>query len=192
MTPLPAPAVEPSAPTIIGGKKIWSAGTLRYTTAGIVCLFFWLLLGDFAWSMRDRSVGPMAQWYLNQLNVPNIVFGLLLTSFPAAVSFVLVPIMSVKSDRHRGRWGRRIPFLLVTTPLAALGMLGLAFAPIVARWVHSHFPGQSEMLVSVICFAVFWAAFEFATIASSSLFGALINDVVPREMLGRFSGCSAR
>ncbi|MFA6288037.1 MAG: MFS transporter [Opitutaceae bacterium] len=183
--PLTTDALAPDAPS---AAKTWSVGTLTYTTAGLVALFFWLLLGDFAWSMRDRSVGPMAQWYLNHLDVPNLLFGLLLTSFPAAVSFLLVPIMSVKSDRHRGRWGRRIPFLLITTPLAAVGMIGLACAPIVAKWVHSHFPGQSEMLVSVVCFGVFWAAFEFATIAGSSLFGALINDVVPKELLGRFYG----
>ena len=33
-------------------KKIWHAGTLTYTTAGVVLLFFWLLWGDFAWSMK--------------------------------------------------------------------------------------------------------------------------------------------
>lgn len=182
------PVVQESAEITRPGRKIWSVGTLTYTSGGLVALFCWLLIGDFAWSMRDRSVGPMAQWYLNSLNVPNLVFGLLLTSFPAAVTFFLVPVMSVKSDRHRGPRGRRIPFLLVTTPLAALGMIGLACAPLVARWVHGHFPGQSEVFVSVLCFAVFWAAFEFATIASSSLFGALINDVVPKEFLGRFFG----
>jgi MFS family permease len=35
---------------------------------------------------------------------------------------------------------------------------------------------------------VFWAVFEIASIASQSVFGALINDVVPRELLGRFYG----
>jgi MFS family permease len=151
-------------------------------------LFFWLLFGDFAWSMRDRSVGPMAQWYLNHLDVPNILFGLLMTSFPAFVGFVLGPVISVKSDRHRGRWGRRIPFLLVTTPLAALGMIGLALTPLLAKWVHGHFPEQSELVVSVVCFGVFWAAFEVATIAGQSVFGGLINDVVPKKYLGRFFG----
>lgn len=99
-----------------------------------------------------------------------------------------MPVIGVKSDHHRGKWGRRIPFLLVTTPLAALGMLGLAVSPLVAKWVHSHFPGQSEMVVAVVCFGVFWAAFELATIAGGAVFGGLINDVVPKELLGRFYG----
>jgi len=169
-------------------RKVWRAGTLTYTTGGLVALFAWLLLGDFSWSMRDRSVGPMAMWYLNHLGVPNLLFGLLISSFPALIGLVLGPVISVRSDRHRGRWGRRIPFLLVTTPMAAFGMIGIAVTPLLAQWVHGHFPGQSEMVVSVMCFGVFWAAFEIATVASYSVFGGLVNDVVPQALLGRFYG----
>ncbi|AHF93841.1 MFS transporter [Opitutaceae bacterium TAV5] len=176
-------AVASAAPA-----KTWTVGTLTYTSGGLVVLFCWLLFGDFSWSMRERSVGPMAQWYLNQLKVPNLLFGLLLSSFPALIGVTLGPVISVKSDRHRGRWGRRIPFLLVTTPIAALGMIGIAVTPLVARWVHGFFPEQSEMVVAVVCFGVFWTAFEFATIAAQSVFGGLINDVVPKPLLGRFHG----
>jgi MFS family permease len=216
--PLPenAAASSSEAPPPVSnaaGQKTWSVGTLTYTSAGLVTLFFLLLAGDFAWSMRDRSAGPMAQWYLGHLKVPNYVFGLLLTSFPALVGLILGPIISVKSDRHRGKWGRRIPFLLVTTPLAAFGMIGLGLTPVLAKWLHSlGTPGhpfgawlhetlggsalggrllslvENEMVVSVVCFAVFWAAFELATIAGQSVFGGLINDVVPHSLMGRFYG----
>jgi len=168
--------------------RVWTNGTLVYTSGGLFALFALLLLGDFSWSMRDRSVGPMAQWYLKDLGVPNLLFALLISSFPALVGLILGPIISVKSDRHRGPRGRRIPFLLLTTPFAAGGMVGLALTPLIARWVHGLMPGQSEILVAVICFGIFWAAFEFATIAASAVFGGLINDVVPKELLGRFYG----
>ncbi|AHF91738.1 MFS transporter [Opitutaceae bacterium TAV5] len=184
MTPVTADNPPSSPPA----AKTWRSGTLVYTSGGLVVLFCWLLFGDFAWSMRDRSVGPMAQWYLNHLNVPNLLFGLLISSFPALIGVTLGPVISVKSDRHRGKWGRRIPFLIVTTPIAAFGMIGIAVTPIVAHWVHGHFPEQSEMVVAVVCFGVFWAAFEFATIAGGAVFGGLINDVVPKELLGRFYG----
>ncbi|MGE9292672.1 MAG: MFS transporter [Puniceicoccales bacterium] len=168
--------------------KQWKVGTLTYSSSGIVILFAWLLLGDFSWSMRDRSVGPMSQWFLDQQNVSSLLFALLVSSFPALIGMFLGPYISVKSDRHRGRWGRRIPFLLVTTPLAAMGMIGLGVTPIIASWVHSHFPDQSSMMISVICFGVFWAAFEVATVTSQAVFGGLINDVVPEKLLGRFYG----
>ncbi|MDR1284406.1 MAG: MFS transporter [Opitutaceae bacterium] len=181
--------------------------------AGIVVVFLWLLWGDFSWSMRDRSVGPMSQWYLNELKVSQWVFALLTATFPAVLHFVLGPIISVKSDRHRGKYGRRIPFLLITTPFAAVGMLGLAATPFVARWLHAVLarehafggwlhgvldgsaPGawlighlQDPVSVSIACFGVFWAAFEFATIIGGAVFGGLVNDVVPKPLLGRFYG----
>lgn len=196
-----------------GGKaRIWTAGTLTYSVSGIVVLFAWLLLGDFAWSMRDRSIAPMSQWYLGSIGVPNYLFALLLSSFPALVGLLLVPVISVRSDRHRGRLGRRIPFLLVTTPIGALGMVGLGLTPVFAHWLHAFLTeGPSaqwlqrtlgsqpsgewllaalgnEMVVSVFCFAIFWAAFEFATIVGLAIFGGLVNDVVPRPLLGRFYG----
>lgn len=179
------PSLSPDAAPV---AKRWSVGTLTYTTGSLTALFLLLLLGDFSWSMRDRSVGPMAQWYLKDLGVPNFLFALLISTFPAAVGLLLGPIISYKSDRHRGPRGRRIPFLLITTPIAAFGMLGLAATPFISRWVHSHFPEQSEMLVAVLCFGVFWAAFEFATITASAVFGGLIGDVVPAPLLGRFYG----
>lgn len=188
----PAPSTPPPAGDKANAgpepRKTWHVGTLTYTGTGLTILFLWLLFGDFAWSMRDRSVAPLSQWYLSSLSVPNIVFGLIISSFPAAIGLILGPVISVKSDRHRGRWGRRIPFLLVTTPLAAIGMIGIGVTPLVVQWVHGHFPEQNEWVVAVACFSVFWAFFEFATIAGQAVFGGLINDVVPKELLGRFYG----
>ncbi|WP_232766466.1 MFS transporter [Geminisphaera colitermitum] len=165
---------------------------LTYTSAGLVALFFWLLWGDFSWSMRERSAGPMAQWYLKHLGVSNLVFALLISSFPAAIALLIGPIISMKSDRHRGPRGRRIPFLLVTTPVAALGMIGIGLSPIFGPMLGG-FLGRlgvtlDDRMASLVCFGVFWTAFEFATIASYAVFGGLINDVVPKELLGRFHG----
>lgn len=212
LLPSAGPAVS-SAHAVPETKKTWRVGTLTYTTAGLAALFGWLLWGDFAWSMRDRSVGPMAQWYLGDLKVPNLVFGLLLTSFPALIGLVLGPVIAVKSDRHRGPRGRRIPFLLATTPFAAVGMIGLGLTPVLADWLHGlaspenalggwlhqtldgSAPGawllsmlENKMVVSVTCFTVFWTAFSLATTIGQSVFGGLINDVVPPELLGRFYG----
>jgi MFS family permease len=177
-----------SNPPAAAPARSWRAGTLVYSSAGLAALFFWLLLGDFAWSMRDRSVAPMAQWYLNHLGVSSLLFGLLISSLPAALGLVLGPVISVKSDRHRGPRGRRVPFLLVTTPIAALGMIGLGLTPLIARGVHALFPGAGETVSAIVCFGVFWTAWEFGTIASKSVFNGLVNDVVPKALLGRFYG----
>lgn len=183
-----AEAETEAAPAPASARKLWTVGTLTYTTPALVVLFTWLLLGDFAWSMRDRSVGPMSQWYLDHLKVPSLVFGLLISSFPALIGMLLGPYISVRSDRHRGPWGRRIPFLLITTPMAAAGMLGLAITPIITPRLEQAFPQAGPLIPALVCFGLFWTLFEIATIASQAVFGGLINDVVPPELLGRFYG----
>ncbi len=189
MRPSP-PETAPSIPSPDSGPKIWTAGTLVYTRRALLVLFAFLLIGDFAWSMRERSVGPMAQWYLKQLEVSNLLFGLMITSLPAVIGLIVTPIISYRSDRHRGPRGRRIPFLMATTPVAAFGMAGIALSPIIGPWLHEALGANSPgyHLVSVLCFGFFWTVFDFAQSASYAVFHALINDVVPRPFLGRFYG----
>jgi len=170
--------------------RTWQAGTLVYSTAGVVALFAWLVLGDFAWWTRDRSVNPMAQWYLAHLQVPNLLFAVLINSVPAVIQLIICPIISVRSDRHRSRWGRRIPFIAATTAIATLGMIGLGLTPFLSDSLFRLFGAAPEnrKLIAIVCFSVFWILFEVAALASKPVFDGLINDVVPRPLLGRFFG----
>lgn len=188
----PRSAGEPSA-TAIGagqGEYRWQAGSLRYSVFGLVVLFFWLLGGDFAWSLKERSVPTVVQMLFKNFGATDLVTGLLLGTLPSLVSIVLGPFISYRSDRHRGRLGRRIPYLLWTTPLAVLAMFGLAVSPALAAWLHGSGIIQATELngTTVILLGVFWAVFELATVAANAVFGALINDVVPQALLGRFYG----
>ncbi len=187
------PLASNSSPTAVQDKsrsKIWSAGTLTYTTTGLIVLFCWLLWGDFAWSMKDRAIPPIVQLLLKKFEASDMFAGLLFGSLPPALGLVLGPIIGYKSDRHRGRWGRRIPFLLIPTPFAVIGIVGLAFSPQIGahvdRWLGPHSYGTNSSIL--ICLALFWMLFEVATVTANSVYGALINDVVPQPLLGRFYG----
>lgn len=104
-------------------------GTLVYTTAALVTLFFWLLLGDFALTLRDRSVGPVSQLFLKREGASDTIIAFLLTSLPPLITVLIGPIVSYRSDRLRTRWGRRLPYLAISTPVATLAMVGIAFCP---------------------------------------------------------------
>src|ERR1700722_18639746 len=117
----PAKPVVPQA----SSDRLWSAGTLTYTLAGLVALFAWLLWGDFAIAMRDRSFSPMLQLLLKRLNASDLTMTLLMTSVPSTIGMFLSPFVSYRSHRLRRRWGRRIPYLIIPTPIAALAMVGM-------------------------------------------------------------------
>lgn len=153
-------------------------------------LFFWLLWGDFAWSLKERSVTAIVQLLLRRFEASDLLVGLLIGSIPSILNLVVTPIVSYRSDRHRSRWGRRIPFLAIPTPIAALAMIGLAFCPPIGASLHEflgHYsPGVN--IVTLWCFAFFWMIFEVATVVANAVLVALINDVVPAALLGRFQG----
>ncbi len=171
-----------------GQPKHWKIGTLTYTAAGIAVLFSVLLAGDFIWSLRERSVVPIMQLLFKKFGASDFLNGLMLASLPCLMTVVLCPAISYHSDRHRGRWGRRIPYLLATTPIVVLGMIGMAFAPRLAESCAGYFPRMEPNEVVLLFFAIFWAIFEFGAITGNVVFSALINDVVPHQLLGRFYG----
>lgn len=184
-------ASEPTAvPVAAPSPKLWHVGTLTYTAGGLVALFALLLWGDFAWNMKERAITPVAQVMLRNFQASDLLVGLLVGSIPAAIGMILGPVVSVWSDRHRGPWGRRIPFLLVPTPVIMLAMFGLAITPELGFLLHHYLSNSSPGLMTsrIIVFAFFWASFEIATISVNFLFGALINDVVPQKLIGRFYG----
>ena len=171
-----------------GQKKIWQVGTLTYTTAGLAVLFGWLLWGDFTWILKERAITAIAQIMLRGFSAPDWLVGLLIGSLPAGIALILGPIICVKSDHTRTRWGRRIPYLLIPTPFVALAMFGLASTPSLGAVLHDLLGANSPGVVAcrLTVFGFFWTAFEILTITCNCLFGALINDVVPQVIIGRF------
>lgn len=168
----------------------WQVGTLAYTKNGLARLFSWLLWGDFAWQIRDRSMATVLQLVLKKFDASDTLAGLLSGTFPSAISFVFGPIISYQSDRTRTRRGRRIPFLLVAAPVAAVATIGLGTSPLVGNALHhalgTRSPGLFPCILAVL--AVWWVVFDFATTVTNSMFGALVNDVVPHGIIGRFYG----
>lgn len=165
-----------------------SAGTLTYTSWGLCTLIFWLLFGEFAIAMRERSAVPSAIELLRQYHASDTLMSLLIAALPAVISLAIAPIISYRSDRYRSRRGRRIPFLLWQTPLTAVLMIGLGMSP----WLGTRIdillgaasPGLDVCVLSV--FALFWALFETMAIMTMAIYVGLVNDVVPRGLQGRF------
>ena len=170
------------------GRKLWRVGTLSYTAGGLLMLCLCLLGGDFPWALKDRAVAPSATLLIRQIGVSELVYGLVIIGFPNFTNLFLSPAICYISDRHRGRWGRRIPFLMFTTPFIVLGLYLLGFSRMLGSRLHGAVPAVSEHAGMLFFFCAAWVLLDFGTTLSGSLFNALVNDVVPLELIGRFFG----
>lgn len=167
----------------------WQVGSLTYGRYALAALFFWLLCGDFGFWLKELAVPPTLQLLLHRYGASDLFVGILWADLPQLLIVLVVPIVAYHSDRHRGRWGRRIPFLVVCVPLLFVSMVGLAFSPRLGVGLHSALdwaPGSNRGIL--VSFTVSWSLFELGAVVSNSMFRALIADVVPRELLGRFFG----
>jgi MFS family permease len=172
------------------GKRIWRVGTLTYTPHTLALLFVWLLGGDFALAIRDRAIPPIIQILFKQFEASDFLTAIIFASIPAALSVIINPVVAYNSDRLRTRWGRRIPFMFASVPFIVVSTVGLAFSPQLGTILHtflgSHSPGLNSSCLIVL--AVCWTIFEIGCVTTFAILGALMNDVVPQVVMGRFYG----
>jgi len=171
--------------------KLYTAGTLQYTLRGLTILFLWLLWGDFAYSFFESVLGKFIPLYLREVNASNSLVGIMTGSIAGGVNILFLPNISQWSDNFRSRWGRRIPFLYMVTPLVASSMVAIGFAPEIAEWFYrsilrqlmpSILPG-TLVLILLCCFVV---VFHFLNMVLINAYNWLLRDIVPQELMARF------
>ena len=128
---------------------------------------------------------------LREHNATNSEIALLVGTLASVLNMVVTPIVSVKSDRHRGPNGRRIPFLFWPTPLIAILLAAIPFAPEATRFVLSTPVAKgllewSPVSPVILVFGLFIAAFQLVNMVVASVYYYLFKDVVPEAYLGRF------
>lgn len=171
-------------------EKIYQCGTLTYTRPALAVLFFWLLWGDFCYMLMETVTPSIMPLKFKYLHASNTEIGLIITTIPGIVYTVLNPVISFKSDRFRSRWGRRIPFILVTLPFLVLCLIGLGFGDRIGMWLRVHLGAAgrsvSPQTAAILTIGVLLVAFTFFNTFVTSTFWYLFNDVVPEHLLARF------
>jgi maltose/moltooligosaccharide transporter len=184
---------ETPSPGGAPGRKVFTAGTLRYTTYGIISLFLWLVWGEFFWTILDHNIPSILPLKLKELGATDTLNALLNKSVAYAIIFFLTPVVSVWSDRYRSPRGRRIPFLLWSTPFVGLFLILIgsyeqltSLAVGGAESLHVLGLTLSRNTVSIIILAALMIGFDFANIFANTIYYYLFNDVVPQELMSRF------
>lgn len=169
--------------------QIFRCGTLEYTKRMLMMMFFWLLWGDFCFMLMEQVHPTVLPLMLKSLGASNFIISLYVTTAISAISFVVNPIISFKSDRHRSRLGRRRPFLLVTTPIVGLFLILTGLSKEIGIWMHKLAFSHSQVtanLVTIGVIGILVLGYQLFHILNSSVYYYLFNDVVPEEFLGRF------
>jgi maltose/moltooligosaccharide transporter len=169
--------------------KSFSVGTLVYSKAGLAWLFTWLLWGDFCFTMIETVVPSIVPLRLRELQAPNWIIGLVLITLPSILNVALNPIISTASDRHRGKFGRRIPFMLFTVPLVAMALCFMAFSTELGALLHpllGGVTGLSAAAVTIGVIAIAMGLFKFSDMFVNTVFWYFFNDVVPQSVMARF------
>jgi maltose/moltooligosaccharide transporter len=158
--------------------------------ARLGALFFWLLWGDFCYVMMESVAPNILPLRLKDLGASNTLIGVVMTTIPMALNFILNPVVSTWSDRHRGRRGRRIPFLLATVPAISVTLLGVGWAPELGVWLHralgSLAAGVDPTRFALGFLVALVTLFSLFNVVVNSVFWYLFNDVVPEHLLARF------
>jgi maltose/moltooligosaccharide transporter len=170
-------------------SKKYVAGSLSYSLGGLIGLFAWLLWGDFCFSLMETVMPQLLPLTLKDQGASNVLIGVIVGSLPGLMNILINPVISTASDRHRGRFGRRIPFLFWPTPFIAIFLVMIGFSPDIARWLHGILSQWVHLapfyvVMAVICISL--VAFQFFNLFVASIYYYLWADVVPSEFLGRF------
>jgi MFS family permease len=169
----------------------WRVGSLVYTRAALINVFFWMLWGDFCLQMMEAVIPRLVPLQLKAYGTSSAVIGLLVGSIPAGMNFVMNPFISTASDRHRGRIGRRMPFLLWPTPFVAVCLILVGFSPTFAHVIHSkvaliaHVMTETQLAVALI--GVLTVCFTFFNLFIQSVYYYLFVDVIPQTVMGTFT-----
>lgn len=152
-------------------------------------VLFWMLLGDFCIQLMEQFPQTMVPLQLRWSGASDTLIGFLSASLPAVLGVFLNPFIGVQSDRHRGPMGRRRPFLLWSTPVVMLSLLGLGYAVPIAAFLTKLLSLASADAVRIGWIGGMMVVFIIANTYCLQVYQFLFVDVVPREVMGRFIGC---
>lgn len=128
---------------------------------------FFVALAVFAqestWNLYDAQVPPLLREHIGSAALVGLLMGM-----DNVLGIFIQPWMGNRSDRTRTSWGRRIPYLVVGMPLAALLFLTIP-----------HVAGSLPLLILVM-FGYALVANSFKPIAES-----LLPDFIPPERRSR-------
>ncbi|MBQ9787104.1 MAG: MFS transporter [Lentisphaeria bacterium] len=173
-------------------SKIYQHGNLQYTLPRLFAVSAFLILTNISVNFLAYKIVPNTlPLLLDSHKVSAKTMAVILSTIPSVLSFILCPIISTWSDRTRTRRGRRIPFLLFSTPLVVLMMLLIGFEPQISGFIHRNFfPGFQFNSVGTAVLAGLIILYQIVFLVPGSVYYYVSADVIPKDCLATFMAVS--
>ncbi|MDD5200890.1 MAG: MFS transporter [Terrimicrobiaceae bacterium] len=183
---------NPPSPATPEGGKIFTIGTLSYTKGGLLLLFSWLMWNDLCLMLMENVAPTLFPLLLKDHHATNSQIAFFFSTLPGAFTIWINPVVSTWSDRFRSPAGRRRPFLLFATPFCAISLAAIPFMPDLFAYLNRipafvHFIGDHSAFVLVLFLGLCFLAYQVFNSVILAIFTYYFWDVVPQEVLGRFS-----
>ena len=176
-------------PSLSDSGTTYKCGTLEYTKRGLVVMCLWILWGETCFTFVEAAEPSVLPFILKGLGASNLVISVYALTIAQVFGMLLGPIIAVKSDRYRSRFGRRIPFMAFSMPFVVLFMILMGYHMEIGRFFFSHLfahSGASQATVTIVLMALLVAGYQLFHLIVNSVYFYLFNDVVPEQFLGRF------
>ena len=185
------PVSVPLAYAPVETGRLFHAGSLTYTAAGLRRLFGWLLASEVVFTLIDMLEPKVLPVLLRVHGASDKEIAFIVGSINSVLQLLLMPPVGYYSDRLRTKWGRRIPLLFWMTPFATLFLAVTPYAPEISRWalsIEGLRPWFEKLTVApvILCFAVLVVLYRFVQTVMNAMFFGLLRDVVPDTHMGRF------
>jgi maltose/moltooligosaccharide transporter len=119
----------------------WQIVLVLLIGAGAIDGFMWYLYNTYV-PLYLQGGNPNFQAQVIGFGLTPKVVGIILVLDNIA-AFILAPIIGAWSDGYRGRFGRRMPFVIATVPVAAIA---LAVVPFIYKAIPSASTGRFDLL----------------------------------------------
>ena len=183
------PPAQPNPPAEVDNR--YKCGALQYTKASLFVLFGWLLWGDLCYVVFRRlgGTGGLGLYLQDSFKISNFKLYLIFSLVPLLIASIVDPIISFKSDRYRSRLGRRIPYILYTTPFLCIFAAATGFSEEIMEYFKVSLDPDSfisPVTAGMLLIGFLVAGLTFFGEFIGTVFYYLFADVVPVHFMGRF------
>ena len=172
--------------------KVYRVGTLVYTPAHLLCVSFWIVLGFFSYFLlRWQLVTVVMPLALKELGATGAQIGIIIGTIPMMINIMLSPVISTASDRTRTRFGRRMPYIILSGPLVVFFTILIGWLPEMKDFFGAHIHWMPIDRFMLLLYGTVYILFYTVNMGVGSTIWYLAPDVIPPEFIGRISAASS-